>query len=46
MFIDDMAAKGPLRISDAEEAQRTLCALRVSCRAGELVLAGRGDDFV
>jgi flagellar motor switch protein FliG len=47
MFIDDMEAKGPLRISDVEEAQKS--AMRIARKladAGELVLAGRGDDFV
>lgn len=47
MFIDDMEAKGPLRISDVEEAQKA--AMRIARKlsdAGELVLAGRGDDFV
>jgi flagellar motor switch protein FliG len=47
MFIDDMEAKGPLRISDVEEAQKS--AMRIARKladSGELVLAGRGDDFV
>jgi flagellar motor switch protein FliG len=47
MFIDDMEAKGPLRISDVEEAQKS--AMRIARKlsdAGEMVLAGRGDDFV
>jgi flagellar motor switch protein FliG len=47
MFIDDMEAKGPLRISDVEDAQKS--AMRIARKladAGELVLAGRGDDFV
>jgi flagellar motor switch protein FliG len=47
MFIDDMEAKGPLRITDVEEAQKAI--MRIARRlsdAGELVLAGRGDDFV
>ena len=47
MFIDDMEAKGPLRISDVEEAQRNIMrTARKLSDAGELVLAGRGDDFV
>jgi flagellar motor switch protein FliG len=47
MFIDDMEAKGPLRVTDVEEAQKNVMriARRLSDR-GELVLAGRGDDFV
>ncbi len=47
MFVDDMEAKGPLRISDVEDAQKS--AMRIARKladAGELVLAGRGDDFV
>ena len=47
MFIDDMEAKGPLRISDVEEAQKDIMrTARKLSDAGELVLAGRGDDFV
>ena len=47
MFIDDMEAKGPLRISDVEEAQKNIMrTTRKLSDAGELVLAGRGDDFV
>jgi flagellar motor switch protein FliG len=47
MFIDDMEAKGPLRVTDVEEAQKNV--MRIARRLsdkGELVLAGRGDDFV
>lgn len=47
MFIDDMEAKGPLRITDVEEAQKSIMRIaRKLSDAGELVLAGRGDDFV
>ena len=47
MFIDDMEAKGPLRISDVEEAQKKIMrTARKLSDSGELVLAGRGDDFV
>ena len=47
MFIDDMEAKGPLRISDVEESQKNIMrTARKLSDAGELVLAGRGDDFV
>ena len=47
MFIDDMEAKGPLRISDVEEAQKNIMrTARKLSDVGELVLAGRGDDFV
>ena len=47
MFIDDMESKGPMRISDVEDAQKTIMRLaRKLSDSGELVLAGRGDDFV
>ena len=47
MFLDDMEDKGPIRITDVEEAQKDI--LRIARRlsdAGDIVLAGRGDDFV
>ena len=47
MFMDEMEGKGPLRITDVEDAQKMI--MRISRKlsdAGELVLAGRGDDFV
>jgi flagellar motor switch protein FliG len=47
MFIDEMEAKGPLRVADVEEAQKQV--IRIARRlsdSGELVLSGRGDDFV
>lgn len=47
MFIDDMESKGPVRLSDVETAQKTIMRLaRKLSDAGELVLSGRGDDFV
>jgi flagellar motor switch protein FliG len=47
MFIDEMEAKGPLRLADVEEAQKQVIRIaRKLSDAGELVLAGRGDDFV
>ncbi|MDP4911843.1 MAG: flagellar motor switch protein FliG [SAR86 cluster bacterium] len=47
MFLDEMEAKGPIRITDVEEAQKTIMRLaRKLSDAGELVLSGRGDDFV
>ena len=47
MFVDDMEAKGPMRISDVEEEQKNVMRIaRKLSVAGELVLAGRGDDFV
>ncbi len=47
MFIDDMEAKGPLRLSDVEEAQKQIMRLaRRLADTGEMVLAGGGDAFV
>ena len=47
MFIDDMEAKGPLRITDVEDAQKAIIRIaRKLSDAGEMMLAGRGDDFV
>ncbi len=46
MFRDDMEAKGPLRIADVEEAQKSIMRIaRKLSDAGELVLGG-GEDFV
>lgn len=47
MFIDDMDAKGPLRITDVEDAQKRIMRIaRKLSESGDLVLAGRGDDYV
>jgi flagellar motor switch protein FliG len=47
MFIDEMEGKGPLRITDVEDAQKKIIRIaRKLSDSGELVLAGRGDDFV
>lgn len=47
MFIDEMEAKGPLRMTDVEDAQKKVIRIaRKLSDAGDLVLAGRGDDFV
>jgi flagellar motor switch protein FliG len=47
MFIDEMEAKGPMRITDVEDAQKKVMRIaRKMSDAGELMLAGRGDDFV
>jgi flagellar motor switch protein FliG len=46
MFRDDMEAKGPLRITDVEDAQKTIMRIaRKLSDAGDLVLGG-GEDFV
>ncbi|MDA0665310.1 MAG: flagellar motor switch protein FliG [Proteobacteria bacterium] len=47
MFIDEMESRGPLRITDVEDAQKAM--MRIAKKLsdkGELMLAGRGDDFV
>jgi flagellar motor switch protein FliG len=47
MFVDEMESKGPLRITDVEEAQKSIMRIaRKLSDKGELVLSGRGDDFV
>ena len=47
MFVDEMESKGPLRISEVEEAQKNIMRqARKLSDAGELVLAGGGDGFV
>lgn len=47
MLVEDMAAKGPVRLADVEAAQKEilLIARRLS-EAGDLQLGGKGDDFV
>ncbi len=47
MFLDEMEAKGPLRITDVEVAQKQIMRIaRKLSDKGEIVLSGRGDDFV
>jgi flagellar motor switch protein FliG len=47
MFLDEMEARGPLRITDVEAAQKQIMRIaRKLSDKGEIVLAGRGDDFV
>ena len=47
MFIDDMEAKGPMRLADVEEAQKQIMRMaRKLADTGDIVLAGGGDDFV
>jgi len=47
MFLDEMEAKGPVRITDVETAQKTIMrTARKLSDKGDIVLAGRGDDFV
>jgi flagellar motor switch protein FliG len=47
MFLDEMEAKGPVRITDVEVAQKTIMRIaRKLSDKGDIMLAGRGDDFV
>jgi len=44
---DDLEAKGPVRLSDVEKAQRTiLTAAKQAAEDGNISLGGKGDDFV
>ena len=47
LFLDDMEDKGPIRIAEVEAAQRNI--IRIAKKLsddGEIVLVGKGDDFV
>ena len=47
MFLDDMEAKGPLRMTEVEDAQKKVMrAARKLSEKGELILASGGADFV
>lgn len=44
---DDLEAKGPVRLSEVEEAQRSiLTAAKTAAEEGKISLGGKGDDFV
>jgi flagellar motor switch protein FliG len=44
---DDMAAKGPVRLADVEEAQREiLVTVQQLAEEGQIMLGGRGEQFV
>ena len=46
-IIDEMEAKGPMRVTEVQEAQKRIVAVaRKLSDAGTMVLAGRGDDYV
>jgi flagellar motor switch protein FliG len=46
-IIDEMEAKGPMRVTEVQEAQKRIVATaRKLSDAGTMVLAGRGDDYV
>jgi len=47
MLRDDLEAKGPVRLSEVEAAQKEILAIaRRMAEAGELSLGGGGDEFV
>jgi len=47
MLKDDLAAKGPVRVAEVEEAQKSvLQAARKLAEAGTIALAGKGDEYV
>ena len=44
---DEMDSKGPMRVSEVQEAQKLIIATaRQLSDAGTIMLAGRGDDYV
>ena len=47
MLLEDMEAKGPVRLADVEAAQKEILAsARRLADAGEMVLGGKGEEFV
>lgn len=47
MFIDDMEAKGPLRMTEVEDAQKKVMrSARKLSESGDLILSSGGADFV
>lgn len=47
MLVEDMEAKGPVRLSDVEAAQKEILAVaRRLADAGEITLGGKGEEFV
>ena len=47
MLVEDMEAKGPVKLSDVEAAQKDILATaRRLADAGTIQLGGKGDDFV
>lgn len=47
MMVEDMEAKGPVRLADVEAAQKEILAVaRRLGDAGEIQLGGKGDDYV
>ena len=47
MLKEDLEAKGPVRVSEVEAAQKEILAIaRRMAESGELVLGGKGEEFV
>jgi flagellar motor switch protein FliG len=47
MLRDDLEARGPVRLSEVESAQKEILAIaRRMAEAGDLSLGGKGDAFV
>ncbi|MDH5301477.1 MAG: flagellar motor switch protein FliG [Gammaproteobacteria bacterium] len=47
ILLDDMEAKGPVRVSDVEAAQKAVVAVaRRMAESGEIMLAAGGEEFV
>ncbi|MDE0856860.1 MAG: flagellar motor switch protein FliG, partial [Nevskia sp.] len=47
MLLEDMEAKGPVRLADVEAAQKDILATaRRLADSGEIVLGGKGEEFV
>jgi flagellar motor switch protein FliG len=47
MLRDDLEAKGPVKLSDVEVAQKEILAnARQLAEAGTIALAGKGDEYV
>ena len=47
MLKEDMEARGPVKLSDVEAAQKEILAVaRRLADAGEIVLGGGGEEFV
>jgi flagellar motor switch protein FliG len=47
MLRDDLEVKGPVRVSEVEEAQKEILAIaRRMAESGEISLGGGGDEFI
>ncbi len=47
MMVEDMEAKGPVRLADVEAAQKEILATaRRLGESGEIMLGGKGESFV